>query len=539
MTTRALSNTQIARAAAVMLVGFLASGVLGLVRQAIIAGTFGASADLDAFATAQRLPEMLYTLVAGGALGSSFIPVFSRFLARDDTARAWQLASAVMTFSTLAAALLGLVMMVFAPFIVTPLVSQNPPEYQVLTIRLTQIMLLTTIVFTVSGLLMGILNAHQMFLLPSLALSVYNLGQIFGALVVVHLLPTESGLFATPAPAPVNVYGLALGAVLGALLHLAVQVPGLPRVRARLRILVNWRTEGVREVVTLMLPRVFGLGVVQINFLVSAYFANRMVDGSYAALTTAWYLMFFVLGLIAQSVGTAVFPSLSALAAEGDMAGFSDRLAGALRGVLFLALPASVGLIVLGRPIISLVFERAAWSAEATAGTAWALSFFALGIAGHSLLEVLSRAFYALSDTWTPVIVGLLSMVSNIVLNFILIRFVGNPDTLAQGAFGGLALAISITTLVESLGLWWLLSRRVEGAQAGYVVSGAARTLMAAAGMGVVVWGVGQVTAPAGPFVTAVVGMGVGIAAFFALALVLRVDEARTVPLLVLRRVRR
>lgn len=537
---KALNNSQIGRAAAVMLVGFLASGLLGLVRTAVFNATFGASAELEAFITAQRIPEMLFTLVAGGALGSSFIPVFAQYLAKENHASAWRLASAVMTLSAIAASILGVLLIIFAPVVVTPLMAQDPPEYQVLAIRLTQIMLVTTVIFSASGLLMGILNAHQIFLLPALALSMNNIGLIIGALVISRLLPPDHVLFSQPdTTLSANIYGLAFGAVIGALLHLLVQVPGLPHIKAQLRPIPNWGVEGVREVLTLMLPRMFGLAVVQTNFMISAYFANGMVEGSYVALSTAWYLMFFVLGIIAQSIGTAVFPSLSALAAAGDMEGYKDRLAGALRGILFLAFPATVGLIILGQPVITILFERNEWTPQATAGTAWALAFLALGIAGHGLLEVLSRAFYALSDTMTPVLVGVAAMVANIILNMVFIQFVGDPNSLERGAFAGLALAISLTTIVESLILWVLLARRINGGRAAYVLDGALRALLAALGMGAAVWAVNSLLVNNGALVVSIVGMITGMGVFFVLAFVLGLEEARTVPVMVLRRIKR
>jgi putative peptidoglycan lipid II flippase len=534
---RALSNRQIARAAAVVLLGFLTSGALGLVRTAIFSAVFGTSAALDAFYAAQRIPETLFVLVAGGALGSSFIPVFARFLAGEDTRGAWRLASAVMTLTAGAAAVLAVLVAVFAPQLVPALlVPGEPPEVQALTISLTQIMMVTVVIFSISGLVMGILNAHQSFTYPALALSMNNVGLIIGALVFARALPPidsvgQSGL--------ANVYGLAFGAVLGALLHLAVQLPGLVKVRARLRPSLDFAAEGTREVFMLMGPRVLGLAVVQINFMVNAALSSGMVDGSYTALTTAWTLMFFALGVIAQSVGTAVFPSLAALASAGDMAGFRDRLAGALRGVLFLAFPASIGLIVLGEPLVSVLLERGAWTRESTQATAWALAFFSLGIAGFSLLEILSRAFYALSNTRTPVLVGVGAMVANIALSFLFIRVIGSPDSLSRGAFGGLALANALTTLIEALLLWALLARKIGWGAAQSVADSAGRAAAAAVGMGAVVWGVAAIAAPFGTWAQVFAGGATGVAAFFGLALLLGVSEARTVPALVLRRLRR
>jgi putative peptidoglycan lipid II flippase len=249
--------------------------------------------------------------------------------------------------------------------------------------------------------------------------------------------------------------------------------------------------------------------------------------------------MFFVLGVIAQSMGTALFPTLSALAAQGDMNGFKDRLANALRGVLFLAFPATIGLIVLGQPAISVVFERGRWTAESTTATAWALSFFALGIAGHALLEVLSRAFYALEDTKTPVLIGVASMIANIILSLIFIHLIGDPGNLSRGPFAGLALANSLTTLLEGVALWLLLRRRIGAIQDAFVLDGAVRALIAALGMGVSVWLVMQAFGGQPAVVTALAGGVIGMLGFFAFALILRIDEARTFPMMLLRRVRR
>lgn len=558
-TSRSLSNRQVARAAVLVVFGFLASGVLGLVRTAVFAAIFGTGAELDAFYTAQRIPELLFTLVAGGALGSSFIPVFSKFLAADDDESAWRLASAVMTLSALAALLLGLILIAAAPLYM-PLLYQRT-LYQDLAVRLAQIMMVTPVIFAVSGLLMGILNAHQQFFLPALAISMNNIGLIVGALFIAPLLAVAGGLFTygsdggtlaavelmpelSPlleyyAPKAANVYGLAIGAVLGAVLHLLVQLPGLWPYRAKLRPRFNWRIPGVMQVLRLMLPRVLGLGVAQLNFMVNAFFATGMVVGSLVALNTAWTLMFFALGVVAQSVGTAVFPTLSALAAAGDMDGYKDRLAGAMRGMLFLALPATVGLIVLGRPVITVMFERGAWTSESTDATAWALGFFAVGVAGHSLLELLSRAFYALSDTLTPVLIGVISLLANIVLSLVFITFIGEAGSLSRGPFAGLALANSLTTLLEGLTLWWLLRRRIGSIHDAQVLRVVVRALLASIGMGIVVWVAFQVLMGSHPIIIAGGGTLAGIVTYFGLTVILGVPEAKTIPNMVLSRIRR
>ncbi|MCA9912520.1 MAG: murein biosynthesis integral membrane protein MurJ [Anaerolineae bacterium] len=548
----ALNNRQVFRAALVVLLGFLASGVLGFVRTLVLSAQFGAGEALDAFYAAQRIPEIIFVLVAGGALGSSFIPVFAR--QREASAEeGWKLASAVMTLSAGAAIALSTLVILIAPLLVeVALLPGKSPEAQALTTDLMRWMMVTPVIFSISGLVMGILQSHGLFLLPSLAISMNSLGIIFGALVLAPLLaPEPNSAFAMIAAdvgypfrvLPIeqvgnaSVYGLAYGAILSAVLHLLVQLPGLISIGAKLRFLPNWRIEGVLEVLRLMGPRVLGLAVVQLNFVVNIILTSGMIAGSLAALNTAFNLMFFALGIIGQSVGAAVFPTLSALYAKGDLDGYKDRLANAMRSVLFLAYPATVAFIVLGEPIVS-IFERGEWTPTATQATAWALSFYAIGIAGFALLEVLSRAFYALADTWTPVLVGIGAMVSNIGLSLIFVQFIGDPDSLARGSFAGLALANALTTLVESLLLWWLLHRRIGGIEDRRVLVGSAKAIAAALVMGVILWILPQLV-PLRGLPLALLGAVVGGAVFFGVSIGLGLPEAQAVPMMILRRVRR
>ena len=529
MSSNALDNRQLAEKALIMLVGFLASGVLGLLRLAVLAGTFGTSAARDSFATAGQLPELIFVLVAGGALGSSFIPIYARIRQADADA-AWQLASAVMTFAAAAAAVLGIVVATFAPWITSGILAPDrSPAEQQLTSDMIRVMMLTPFIFSISGLIMGILQSHAAFWLPAIAISMNNIGIIFGALVIAPALPTH------PGPGQVgdlNVMGLAYGAVLSALLHLFVQLPGLFKLRAPLRLLLDWRVPGLLDVLRLMGPRILGLAVVQINFLVNIRLANGMAAGSVAALNIAFTLMFFALGVIGQSVGTAVFPSLAAAWSEGDRVGFNQRLNLAIRNVLFLSFPATVIFVLLGEPLFSLL-ERGEWTAESTSAAAWALGFYALGIAGFALLEVLSRAFYALEDTRTPVIVGIAAMLSNIALSLLFIQFIGDPDNLARGAFGGLALANALTTLVEAVYLWRLMRRRLREtdemgreSQRDVIVS-AGGSLLAALVMGGALWLLLRALPDAG-WEVALMGCALGGFIYIGVSLICGLGEARS-----------
>ncbi len=455
--SRALDNREITEKALIVLLGFVASGLLGLIRLAVVGAQFGTGAAYDAFAAAQQLPETVFALVAGGALGSSFIPIYARFRSLDE-AQASRLASAVMSFSAAAAAIFALVVYAAAPQLTGEILyrARSPAEQRLMT-DMVRLMMLTPVIFSVSGLLMGLLQSHAIFWLPAIATSMNSIGIIIGALFIAPALPPHPDVGQVGA---LNVMGLAYGAVLSACLHLCAQLPGLLKLPVKLRPLLDPRIPGLGDVLRLMLPRVFGLAVVQLNFHVNIILANAMTAGSVGAIRYAFMLTFFVLGVIAQSHGSAVFPSLAALRAEGDYAGFTDRLSRAMRQVLYLSFPATMLLILLGEPLVS-ALQRGEWTAESTAAVAWALSFYAIGIAGFALLEVLSRAFYALEDTRTPVIAGAIAMLGNIALNLVFIRFIGSPESLARGAFAGLALANAVTTIVEALALWWLLRRRL------------------------------------------------------------------------------
>ena len=377
-TSKALDNRELIEKALIMLVGFLASGVLGLLRMAVLASQFGTGAARDSFSSAQQIPEIVFVLVAGGALGSSFIPIYAR-IREADPQDAWRLASAVMTLTATAAAILAAIVYVFAPQIVSGVLSPGRPiEQQQLTVDMIRLMMLTPFIFSISGLIMGILQSHAVFWLPAIAISMNNIGIIIGALFIAPALPAHPNVGQL---GDLNVMGLAYGAVLSAALHLLVQLPGLFKLKAPLRPLFDWRAPGVLDVLRLMGPRVLGLAVVHVNFVVNINLANNMVEGSVAALRIAYTLMFFALGVIGQSVGSAVFPSLAALWAEGDLEGFKTRMSLAMRNVLFLSFPATVLFVMLGEPIFS-IFERGEWTGESTQAAAWALGFYALGIAG-------------------------------------------------------------------------------------------------------------------------------------------------------------
>jgi len=500
---------------------FVLSNLVGLLRQILISRAFGTGSALDAFYVAQRLPDILFNLVAGGALASAFIPTFTGFLTRDDHEGAWHLASGVMNLVFIILCLTSLLAALSAPVLVSSLLGPGfSPEQQALTVALLRILLLSPVIFGVSGLLMGILNAHQHFIFPALAPTFYWLGMIFG---LVAWSPT------------MGIYGLAWGAVLGAGLHLAVQLPGLRGLNARYRLELGLHNPAVQEVIQLMGPRLLGVGAVQLNFLVSSSLASFMTGGSVAALNYAWQIFTMPQVVIAQGISIAALPTFSAMIARGELTQMRASLADTLRGILFLALPATVGLFILRAPIIALLFQRQNFDAASTALVAWALAFYTLGLASHSVVEIVSRAYYALRDTRTPVFIGAAAMGLNIGLSFIFASVFTRAGWLPHG---GLALANTVATTLEMIGLGWLMRRRLGGLDFARLWNGVWRAGIAAAVMGAALIGWLALTPELSVWIVGIGGVALGGIIFWIAAYFLGCPETRLLPALIRERVR-
>jgi putative peptidoglycan lipid II flippase len=372
-------------------------------------------------------------------------------------------------------------------------------------------MLISPIIFGVSGIVMGALNAYQHFLLPALAPSLYNLSIIGG------------GVLLGPR---IGVMGLAVGAVVGSGLHLMVQVPGLLRHGARYVPILGLASPGVREVGRLMAPRMLGTAITQLNFIVNNSLASGLGEGAVSAINYAWLLLMLPQGVLAQAVGTAAFPTFAAQVAQGEQEKMRSTLAATLRVIFALSLPATVGLLVLGRPLVALLFERGAFEAASTEAVTWALIFYALGLIGHAGLEIVARAFYALHDTFTPVWVGSLAMGLNVVLSLTLpgsFGFVGWPP------HAGLALANSVATLMELVLLLALIRQRTGRLEGRRTLTAFAKSGLASLAMGAMLFGWQAVLPGAGALTLGGGGIVLGAAAYLGIALMLRMEELRSV----------
>jgi putative peptidoglycan lipid II flippase len=354
--------------------------------------------------------------------------------------------------------------------------------------------------------MMGILNSYQHFLLPALAPIVYNLALILGAWFLGPIW---------------GVRGLTIGVVLGAAGHLLVQVPGLIQVQMNYRPVLAVQEASLHEVGRLMGPRVLGLAAVQLNFVVTTILASSLPVGSLTALNYGWIIMLLPQGVIAQSVATALFPTLAALVARGEQAQMRHLFITTLRNLLFLTLPASVGLIILREPLVSLILERGKFGAGSTVATAWALGFFAAGLVGHAVVEIAARAFYALKNTKTPVGIGVLAMGLNIVLSLLLLRLF---TVLGWSPHGGLALANSIAVTVEMVILLIFLGGLIGGLNEPGFGQSLLRMSLATAGMAVALLLFLSFLSPS-PWLAGIAGIIIGGLAYLGLAYLLDIKE--------------
>ena len=490
------------------MLAFVLSNAVGLVRSILISRAFGTGYEYDAFVVASRYPDLIFNLIAGGALASAFIPTFTGFLEKDDRETAWKLTSAIINLVMLVLLLVSVVSAVFSTQIVQYLAPDFSPEKKQLTVSLLRILLISPTVFGVSGIIMGALNAHQKFLLPALASSMLWVGYIIGLLVFVPSM---------------GIYGLAWGAVLGAFLHIGIQIPGVLRLPAlRFNFTFGWDIPAVKKVLILMGPRLLGVAVVQLNFIVNVIIASGQPEGSASSLTYAFQIMTMPEVAIAQAIAIAALPTFSAQIARGELGQMRHSLASTLRSVLLLSLPATMGLILLREPIIAMLFQRGQFNTNSTTMVAWALLWYTAGLVGHSVVEILSRAFYALHDTKTPVLVGTAAMTLNVLLSF---AFSYLFYLIGWLPHGGLALANSFATALEMVGLIILMRQRLNGIDGLAILKGLAPAAAGSAlmSLAIIIWM--NATSAQNPWLVGVGGIILGGIVYGVMMIVLRVPE--------------
>lgn len=508
------ANHQIARAAVTVMLAFAIGQLAGLARSILVGGAFGASADLDAFLAANRVSETLFNLIAGGALGSAFIPTFTSLLAKNDRVGAWKLASAIANLVVLILTGLAALAALFAPqivrYLLAPGFSSNPAQF-VLTVSLLRIQLVSAVLFGLSGLVMATLNSFQIFLIPALTPSMYQFGLIFGVLA---LAPRY------------GIYGLAYGVVIGAGMHLLLQIPTLTKRKGTYTPTLGGKDPAVGEVIRLVGPRLLGVAVVQLNFWVNTWLASKMVEGSVSGVSYGFALMLMAQAAIAQSIATAAMPTLATQYALGRLDVFRHSLSTALRGVLLLSLPASLSLILLRVPLVQLLYQRDNFDVRSTQLVAWALLWYAAGLVGHSLLEVLARAFYAQHDTKTPVLVGAAAMSLNVIFSF---AFSALFTHLGWMPHGGLALANSLATSLEAATLLFLVRRRFKGLEGKELSLVATQAAIATLLMSAALWAWQSLAVNHSAWLLAGGGVVIGAGVYGSATLILGVSQVKDV----------
>ncbi len=510
------ATRQIARAAVIVISAYLLTTPIRLLATIMTAHAFGTGPASEAFFASNRFSEILFNLVAGGALGSAFIPTFTTLLTKGDRQSAWKLASSLTNLVLIVLILISLLTIICSRqvvhYILAPGFSLVDPAKEALAADLLRIQVPSALIFGLSGLVMGMLNSHQHFLLPALAPAMYNLGWIFGIVVLVPRM---------------GIYGLAWGVLLGAGLHLLVQVPVLLRLpEHRYYPALGLDFAPVGEVVRLMLPRLLGVAVVQLNFLLNTYLASLQPEGSVTAISLAFPLMLMPQAAIAQSIATAALPTFSAQFAQGKLEEMRSSLAATLRGVLLLSIPTSLGLIILREPIITLLYQQGEFSALSTQLVSWALLWYAAGLVGHCIVEIISRAFYALHDTKTPVLVGIGAMSLNLVFSLLFSAFFRQVGWMPHG---GLALANSLATGLECAVLLALMRSRLQGLEGRSIMNLTIKSIFASLLMSIVLVFVTTNYQNQPAWQLALGGILVG-GLLYALALILlRVEEVRIV----------
>ena len=502
----------------IVIVAFAADKGLAIVRDWVIGRRFGAGYEYDAFTAAVQAPELLFTLIAGGALVAAFIPVLSEYLTGKPADESWRLASAVLNIVILVLLTVGLVTGLFAETITARwLVPEFSAEKQLLTAKLLRIVLVQTFIFGASGVLVGVLHAHQHFFLPAIAPIFYNLGQIFGA------------LFLAPR---MGIAGLTWGMAIGAAAYLLVQTPILFHLKARYFPTLGLRMDGLHRIGWLMLPRFVSLGLVELADLFFVRLGSRLPDGYISAYFWAWRLMQFPETLFGTAIAQVFFPTLAELANVGDWERFREKANVALRVILTLTIPSAAGLILLGRPVLSLI--GGAFDDQAVELVYAALIIFSVRLVGEALLEIGARLFYARQDTVTPMLAAGLGQGISIALAYALIDPLG---------YRGLVIATTVGFWIESSLLLGLAQRKMRGILNRELLFSAGRALLGAILLSLAVWGsLALLPAGGGRLGTALaagVAGAAGLLVYLLVLLLLRSPELGAIPELVRPRLER
>jgi putative peptidoglycan lipid II flippase len=461
------------RAAAVVGLAVLCSRILGLAREQVFAALFGGGRVMDAFTIAFRTPNLLRDLFAEGALSTAFVTTFSKTTATHGDAAAFRLANKVATLAIVCLSSIVLVGILIAPWLVALLAPGFDAEKARLTVTLARIMYPFILLVSLAALVMGMLNAKNVFGVPAMASSFFNVGSIVGGVLI--------GLWIDPHMGPKAIIGLAVGTLLGGALQLGVQLPSLRRLGYAFHPDFRWRDPGVSAILRLMGPSVVAASSTQVNVLINSIFASRLGDGPTFWLAIAFRLMQLPLGIFGVALGTVTLPLLARMAAMGHHSAFRSELARGLRLAFLMTIPASVGLIVLAEPIISVLYQHGRFGAHETSEAAGALRFYAIGLAAYAALKVLVNAFYALDRRKTPMLVSFGAVALNLLLNWLFTWHLG-------WGHRGLALSTACIAVTNFAVLYALMHRQLRRFETRALLALLTKVALASCVLGGVCW---------------------------------------------------
>lgn len=495
------ASQSIAKSAGIVSVAVMGSRILGLVREQVFSSFFGAGFANVAFQIAFRIPNLLRDLFAEGALSAAFVSTFSQTLAKRGEREAWRLANLVSNGLIIVLSIIVFAGIVFSPQIVSFLIRPgdfptDPGRAQLMTglaVKMTRILFPFLLMVSLAAVAMGVLNTRGRFGVPASASTMFNVGSIVGGLTCAYLLAPEyitntaGSLFNHRPPARDDlgaasaIIGMALGTLIGGMLQWLIQVPSLRAVGYRWRPILSFRDEGVRQVMRMMAPAIIGSAALQVNVVVNTIFATSVAEGAVVWLGNAFRLIYLPIGIFGVAISTATLPVTSRAAAMENLDEFRRTLASSLRLTLLLTIPSAIGLIILSRPIIALIYQYGRFTAIDTRQTALALACNAIGLTAYSAVRVLAPSFYALRETRIPMMASLLSILTNYAVAKITV------DYLKIG-HKGLALSISAVSIVNFALLFFFMRRRLSGIEGRSLFGTFAKVTAAAAVMGGVCW---------------------------------------------------
>ncbi|MFZ1701563.1 MAG: murein biosynthesis integral membrane protein MurJ [Pyrinomonadaceae bacterium] len=467
----ATKQTSVARSAGIVSIAVMFSRVLGLLREMIFANFFGSGFLYDAYVVAFRIPNVLRDLFAEGALSVAFVKVFTDYQVNKGEKEAWRLASLVLNLLAVVMSAICIVGIIFSRQFVGLIADGFSPEKAALATTLTQIMFPFILLVALAALAMGVLNTKGVFGVPASASTVFNIVSILFGLGLAFWLSGGGWLNSNDKSAIPDaasqwaIIGMAIGTLIGGAAQFLMQIPSLVKVGFKFTPILSFADEGVRKVMALMGPAIIGTSAVQVNVLINTYFVSG-IEGAQGWLSYSFRLMQLPIGLFGVAVGTAAIPVLSRLASEGKIKDFRDTVSSSMNLVFLMTLPSACGLIILGEPIVRLIYERGRFDETSTAMSAAALAGYSIGLTGYAAIKILSPAFYALNDAKTPMIIAIASIGVNLVGSYFLRNWLSGygvtPET--PGGYGhvGVALATSIVALVNFVALFLIMRKRIK-----------------------------------------------------------------------------